>query len=318
MHSAILSVKLLKATIFVLFLLSPPKVCSQSVPLQNGFAHNDYFHPRPLLDALDNGYTYIEADVFLVDGELIVAHFNPFFRGRKTLEELYLMPLAKRITQNKGQVFGGYNTPIVLMIDIKTGAEDTYERLRLLLTKYSVMLSRCIKGVVTGGPVTIVLSGHKPYKMVRAEEYRLAFIDEDLQHTGRDSTALNVYTLSSCKYSKILKWNGKGEFPDAEKDRLCAYVDTAHRLGRKVRLWASPEKAIVWEQLLNCGVDLINTDKRPELKDFLLVRSQRFYGNSTAMLKKLKQELSGITWVGYKKRYEISAPFLSHILLSQI
>jgi len=285
MRSAILSVKLLKTTLFVLFLLGPFKVCAQSIPLQHGFAHNDYFHPRPLLDALDNGFTYIEADVFLMDDELIVAHINPFFRGRKTLEALYLKPLAKRITQNNGQVFEGYNTPIVLMIDIKTDAEDTYERLRQLLKTYSFMLSRCNNSVVTGGPVTIILSGHKPYKIIKAEEDRLAFIDEDLQHTDGDTTATNVYKLSSCKYSKLLRWSGQGEFPENEKNRLRAYVRMAHRFGKKVRLWASPEKAVVWEQLLNCGVDLINTDKLSELKEFLLARYRRYNDNSTAMIK---------------------------------
>lgn len=285
MRPAILSVKLLKTILFVLFLFGPLKVCSQSVPLQHSFAHNDYFHPRPLLDALDNGFTYIEADIFLLDGELIVAHFNPFFRGRKTLEALYLKPLAKRIAKNNGQVFEGYNTPIVLMIDIKTDAENTYERLKLLLKKYSAILSGYQNGAVTNGAVTIVLSGHKPYKGLKSEEDRLAFIDEDLQHTGRDTMTANVYKLSSCKYSKILKWDGQGEFPDAEKERLRAYVRMAHRFGKKVRLWASPEKAVVWEQLLNCGVDLINTDKLSELKNFLLTRSQGYGTNSTAMVK---------------------------------
>jgi hypothetical protein len=285
MRSAILSVKLLKTTLFVLFLFAPLIVFSQSVPLQHGFAHNDYFHSRPLLDALDNGFTYIEADVFLMDDELIVAHINPFFRGRKTLEALYLKPLAKRIAQNDGRIFEGYDAPVVLMIDIKTNAEDTYEHLRQLLKNYSFMLSRCRNGIVTGGPVTVVLSGHKPYKMIKAEDDRLAFIDEDLQHTDLDTTAMNVYKLSSCKYSKMLKWDGQGKFPDAEKDRLCAYVRMAHRFGKKVRLWASPEKTVVWEQLLNCGVDLINTDKLSELKDFLLARYRRYNGNSTAMIK---------------------------------
>lgn len=32
-------------------------------------AHNDYYHPRPLRDALELGFASVEADVFLVDGE---------------------------------------------------------------------------------------------------------------------------------------------------------------------------------------------------------------------------------------------------------
>ena len=283
MRSAILSVKLLKTGIFVLLLLSPFIVQSQSIPLPNAFAHNDYFHKRPLFDALENGYTNIEADIFLEEDNLIVAHINPFFRSDKTLEVLYLKPLADRIAKNNGQVYMGYNEPVILMIDIKTGANNTYSALKLLLKKYRSILSSYDHGVVMKGPVTIVLSGHKPYKMIKAEENRLAFIDEDLRETSRDTTSANVYKLSSCKYSKILSWEGRGDFPEDERKRLCTYVIMAHRFGKKVRLWASPENSIVWEELLKCGVDLINTDKLVSLKNFLLSRAIS-YENSNIMI----------------------------------
>ncbi|SHN23400.1 phosphatidylinositol-specific phospholipase C/glycerophosphodiester phosphodiesterase family protein [Mucilaginibacter sp. OK098] len=283
MRSAILSVKLLKTGFFVLLLLSPLIVRSQLVPLPNAFAHNDYFHKRPLFDALENGYTNIEADIFLEEDNLIVAHINPFFRSDKTLEALYLKPLAEHIAKNNGQVYKGYNEPVILMIDIKTGADNTYAKLKTLLKKYSSILSSYDHGVVLKGAVTIVLSGHKPYKMIKAEENRLAFIDEDLIKTSQDTTSTNVYKLSSCKYSKILKWEGRGDLPDNERRRLCTYVVMAHRFGKKVRLWASPENSIVWEELLKCGVDLITTDKLVSLKNFLLSRSVS-YENSSIMI----------------------------------
>ena len=273
MRSAILSVKLLKTGIFVLLLLSPLIAQSQSVPLPNAFAHNDYFHKRPLFDALENGYTNIEADIFLEEDNLIVAHINPFFRSDKTLEALYLKPLAERIAKNNGQVYMGYNEPVILMIDIKTAANNTYSVLKVLLKKYSSILSSYDHGTVVKGAVTIVLSGHKPYKMIKAEEDRLAFIDEDLIKTSQDTTSANVYKLSSCKYSKILKWEGRGNLPDNERKRLCTYVVMAHRFGKKVRLWASPEKKVVWDELLSCGVDLINTDRLPVLKKYLNSRA---------------------------------------------
>ena len=284
MPSAILSVKLLKTGFFVLLLLSPLIVRCQLVPLPNAFAHNDYFHKRPLFDALENGYTNIEADIFLEDDNLIVAHINPFFRSDKTLEALYLKPLAEHIAKNNGQVYKGFNEPVILMIDIKTGADNTYTKLKTLLKKYSSILSSYDHGTVLKGAVTIVLSGHKPYKMIKAEENRLAFIDEDLIKTSQDTTSTNVYKLSSCKYSKILRWAGRGDLPDNERKRLCTYVAMAHRFGKKVRLWASPENSIVWEELLKCGVDLITTDKLVSLKTFLLSRSPISYDNSNIMI----------------------------------
>ena len=43
----------------------------QSEPLPPAHAHNDYEHRRPLQDALDRGFNSVEADVWLVDGELL-------------------------------------------------------------------------------------------------------------------------------------------------------------------------------------------------------------------------------------------------------
>jgi hypothetical protein len=272
---AILSKVLLKTTLFVLPLFSLQTVYSQSIPLPNAFAHNDYCHQRPLLDALDNGYTNIEADIFLEGDNIIVAHVNPFFRVKKTLETLYLKPLYDRIIKNNGQVYKGYNEPVILMIDVKTGAKNTYSALKLLLEKYSPILSSYDHGKVTRRAITIVLSGHKPYKMIKSEENRMAFIDEDLRKTAADTMA-NVYMMSSCKYSKLLSWRGDGVMPDNQRKRLCNYVATAHKFMKKVRLWASPENDKVWGELLKCGVDLINTDKLADLKDFLLSHDTRF------------------------------------------
>ena len=64
-------------------------------PLRHAHAHNDYEHPRPLLDALDHGFTSVEADVFLVDGQLLVAHDPADLDPARTLESLYLDPLAR-------------------------------------------------------------------------------------------------------------------------------------------------------------------------------------------------------------------------------
>ena len=53
---------------------TPDEATASAAPLPNAHAHNDYEHDRPLLDALDHGFTSIEADVFLVEGQLLVAH----------------------------------------------------------------------------------------------------------------------------------------------------------------------------------------------------------------------------------------------------
>src|SRR5204862_3959746 len=64
-------------------------------PLIRAHAHNDYEHSRPLLDALDRGFCSIEADVWLVDGRLLVAHDRNAVKAERTLQTLYLDPLRE-------------------------------------------------------------------------------------------------------------------------------------------------------------------------------------------------------------------------------
>ncbi len=243
---------------------------SQSVPLPNAFAHNDYSHKHPLYDALENGYTNIEADVFLRGKSLVVAHINPFFKSHRKLEKLYFKPLLEAVNENGGRVYANYNKPITLLIDIKTDANETYKALKPLLEEYKSILTSYDNGIVTERAITVVLSGHKPYDIIKKENSRLAFIDKDLRKSVRDTVANNMYAMASCKYSKLIKWKGYGSIPNKQKEKLINYVDMAHNRGERVRLWASPENKTVWNELLNCGVDLINTNKLVALKNFLV------------------------------------------------
>jgi hypothetical protein len=259
--------KLRKVLLLLVLFLLPILVNAQGFSLANAFAHNDYRHKRPLVDAQTNGYTHVEADVFLHQGKLVIAHINPFFKGGRTLEKLYLAPLAEQSCSNNAHA-----KPITLMIDIKTDAKKTYTALKPLLEKYREILSSYDSGRVTQRAVTIVLSGNKPYNDIKNEKSRLAFIDEDLRKVDRDTIA-HVSTMASCKYSKLIKWKGNGDMPDKEKERLQRYVNMAHNNGDQVRLWASPDNQKVWKQILSCGVDLINTDKLVALKNFLVAQS---------------------------------------------
>jgi glycerophosphoryl diester phosphodiesterase len=76
--------------------------------------------------------------------------------------------------------------------------------------------------------------------------------------------------LASCRYSHFLKWSGRGSIPMEAKDRLTQYIQAAHQNDLKVRLWAAPDNTKVWKALLDCGVDLINTNKIQKLKRFLI------------------------------------------------
>src|SRR5262245_25702012 len=73
-------------------------------PLSRGHAHNDYAHERPLLDALEHGFCSVEADIYLVEGHLLVAHDRGQVQPGRTLQALYLDPLRDRVQKNGGKV----------------------------------------------------------------------------------------------------------------------------------------------------------------------------------------------------------------------
>ncbi|MEO5889340.1 MAG: phosphatidylinositol-specific phospholipase C/glycerophosphodiester phosphodiesterase family protein [Ferruginibacter sp.] len=262
--------KIAKLLVFALFLFVNA-VHAQNFILPNAYAHNDYRHKRPLLDALNNGFTYIEADIFLRNDKLIVAHILPCLKKKRTLEELYFKPLLAYL-ENKEKDESQQKTiqpPLTLMIDIKSDANKTYAALIVLLEKYKSILSAYQDGSLTLRNVTVVITGHKPYDLINCNGNRLVFMDEDLRQAGTDST-INIYPIASCKYSNLVKWKGKGSITDGDIQRLTYYVAQAHKNGRKVRLWGSPENKTVWTELLKCNVDLINTNKLKTLRKFLL------------------------------------------------
>jgi hypothetical protein len=243
------------------------------VPLKQAHAHNDYAHRRPLLDALRQGFCSVEADVFLVGGTLLVGHARWELRPGRTLEKLYLEPLRRRARANGGRVYPGGPT-VFLLVDVKSEAKATYAALDKLLARYADILAATRAGTFTPGAVTVVVSGNCDRAAITAQKVRYAAID------GRpgdlDSTApAHLVPWLSARWGSLFRWDGKGPMPAAERARLRDFTSKAHKHGRLVRFWATPERKEVWEELLADGVDLINTDRLAELSRFLRERSAR-------------------------------------------
>ncbi len=71
-----------------------------AAPLPCAFSHNDYQHPRPLLDVREQGFCSVEADIYPVDGKLLLARDRDRAQPDRTLEGLYLQPLHQRVEGN--------------------------------------------------------------------------------------------------------------------------------------------------------------------------------------------------------------------------
>jgi hypothetical protein len=243
------------------------------VPLRQAHAHNDYEHKRPLLDALEQGFCSVEADIFLEKGQLLVGHNRRDLRPGRTLEKLYLEPLRQRARANRGRVYPGGPT-VYLLIDVKTGAKPTYAVLARVLANYSDILSVARQGKFEVRAVTVVVSGNCDRKGIAAQEVRYAGIDGRPADLDSADPA-HLMPWVSARWGALFAWKGDGPIPEKERARLREFVRKAHKRGRLVRFWATPESPAVWKELLAAKVDLINTDKLAELKRFLLAQMAR-------------------------------------------
>ena len=245
--------------------LPPP-----ATPLMRAHAHNDYYHPRPLFDALDNGFGSVEADIFLVNEELYVAHFFFQIRPGRTLESLYLEPLRERARRFDGRIFPDAET-FYLWIDFKTEPQATYAALRPLLEKYSDILTRYENGTMIPGAVTVILTGSANLGLIRNETVRYAGVDGGLVALDSDVPAHLIPAVG-------INWRQQfphftGELSPAEREKLAEHVRQANERGRKLRYWNAPDDEAFWGILYDAGVHLINTGRLQPLRDFLLERS---------------------------------------------
>lgn len=239
----------------------------RDVVVAQGHAHNDYEHRHPLTDALAHGFTSVEADVWAVDGELLIAHDPNDVDSARTLADLYLDPLAARYAQDP------MARPLQLLLDVKGDADQTVPLLRTELARYADMLTSYRGCMRWSGPVTVVLSGNA---QPQPPTDHLAYFGYDMPIEWFDETSANtaVAPLVSARWGTFFRWDGDGTMPTAQRQELLALVDGAHATGSKLRLWDIPdddraERRAIWPVLARAGVDYISTDHLDAMAAFL-------------------------------------------------
>ena len=245
-------------------------------PLPRAHAHNDYEHARPLLDALDHGFGSVEADVWLVNGALLVAHDLKDAKPERTLQKLYLDPLRERVSTNGGRVFRD-TTSLLLLIDVKSDATNTWRALTNVLAGYAPMLTRFTSNRIETNAVTAIISGNRSRPLMETEVVRLAALDGRLPDLS-GAAPVSLIPLVSDTMSKISIWKGRtedGPFPAADRGKLLDLVAKAHAQGRIIRFWGTPDTVPVWREFESAGVDLINADDLNGLKEFLVKSAAR-------------------------------------------
>lgn len=244
---------------------------TEPAPLRQAHSHNDYVHERPLHEAIELGYCSVEADVYLVDGQLLVGHDRKDLRPGRTLEALYLDPLQAIARRHGGRIHRGVPT-VTLLIDVKTEADATYRALDAVLSRYADLLTSFAADQTETRAVTVIISGNRAVNLIAQQPLRRAAVDGRVADLD-GKTAANLMPWISANWSELSKWRGNGEMPAADRDKLARWVAQAHQQGRALRFWNTPDTPAMWTLLLSAGVDIIGADHLGQLRDFLLSRA---------------------------------------------
>ncbi|GEO05730.1 hypothetical protein AAE02nite_33940 [Adhaeribacter aerolatus] len=244
-------------------------------PLEQGHSHNDYWRSRPLLDALNQGFKSVEADVFLVDGALLVGHSKNELSPAKTLESMYLKPLQNIARENKKL----YQQPSVLYlyIDFKTEGKNTYESLVPVLARYQNLLVNPLNKS-RSGMVRVILTGNYPQEQVLADKQRLVFLDGKVENLSQNLNPA-FFPVVSGNWAKYFTWKGEGAMPAAETRQLAEWAALAQKNGQQIRFWNMPEQSrdqinSIWQELLKYPAILIGTDHLDWLTGILTDRNK--------------------------------------------
>lgn len=224
---------------------------------QNAHSHNDYEQAQPFHLAYSQGFGSIEADVFLRNDSLFVAHEYKEIQSDRTLESLYLRPILAVLKKNKGIIYPNY--PLQLLIDLKTDYHSTLPVLETVLKPVQEHL-------YPEGSVKIVISGSLPPPEDFKQYASFIYFDgrPEISYTEEELERVALISQNAWKYSL---WDKAGL--SLQPDKLKEIVKQVHALGKPIRLWATPDKENTWKLLKSLEVDFINTDRIMDLANYL-------------------------------------------------
>ncbi len=232
----------------------------KSYSVANAHSHNDYENPVPFFTAYNARFGSIEADIFLQNNELIVAHDTVELKKHRTLEEYYLHPLLAFVQKNNGHAYPDASMQLQMLIDIKTDSIKTLNKLTEILKKFPLLINnRTINWVITGNRPALELFSTYPYFIL---------FDGEL-HKEYSKEALAKIAMLSDDFRKYSQWNGSNNIPENDRRILVKQIGKAHHLNKSVRFWNAPDNVNAWKQFMQLRVDYINTDHINDLANFL-------------------------------------------------
>ena len=238
--------------------------CFQSFTQSLIHAHNDYQKPEPLINALRHKVFSIEADIYLSDNKLLVAHDKKELSVAKRLDSLYLMPIIELFRQYKGTISGDSSYSPFLMIDIKENGEAALAQLIKLVSQHRSVFDRSVNAKA----VQLVISGDRGASSRWTSYPSYIFFDGRPKETYDSATLLRIAFISDSYLNYINP-------QDSITSRIGQVVKKIHGMGKLFRLWGGPDNFESWKLQQQLGVDIINTDIVEECRKYFLEKAKK-------------------------------------------
>ena len=215
-------------------------------------AHNDYQQAAPLTNALQYKVFSIEADVYLYNGKLVVAHDRKELPAAPSLDSLYLQPIVALFAKHGGRINSESNYAPILMIDTKENGAVVLAKLLSMLQVYRSVFDRTVNKLA----VQIVISGDRGPITAWSSYAPILFFD------GRPYEVYDAATLERVAFISDGYANYKNNTNGIEQA-----ASAIHSKQKLFRLWGYADTLNMWQQVLQWGVDILNTDRVEECRE---------------------------------------------------
>ena len=243
---------------------------AQEYSSSNIHSHNDYENLLPFYGAYSNESGVIEADVFLVNNDLFVAHTSKEITPHNTLKSLYLDPLSLKLKNQSGKVYPG-NKSLILMIDVKSDADATLKAI--------VQQLKTFPEIISNKRLKIIISGNRPLPSDWTTYPEFIYFDGRLNENYSPEELSRIEMISE-DLKNITIWNGKGVLTQADLQKMQSAIKKVHDLHKKIRFWSTQDNVNTWMTLMNLKVDFIGADNVAALAQFIQNLKTTFYQNT--------------------------------------
>ena len=160
----------------------------------------------PFINAYNEHFGSIEADIFLIKGKILVGHNIQELSNDRSIENLYLTPLASLKHKNRS---------LQILIDIKSDAISTLDSLISVLKKYPTLINN--------PSIRFVISGNRPAENLYKNYPSFIMFDGRI---GKEYAAeeLNKIALLSEDFGKFTMWKKTWPIINEDREKIVAAI----------------------------------------------------------------------------------------------